>query len=302
MVAALGIFGMIFVFYAFAFGVTRLLLRGSAWEEYSWEAPLLSGPALIVVALTLFGYRLPVQVAPWQAWSLLGGGTVISAVVLLWDRRQMIALLRTHWPRLATVQSAACLAVLVLLIYFPGNEWDQFFVFENGEYLRYAEMAALLTGQHLGPPGQAWYCWADLREWRDGQDLVVAVVAGLTRLHPARTMLPLAVLFRFQHSAALGLLVCGLAGNARKYWLALLVLVLDAALIVETMAFGLAFFSSNCAAGLYVVYLVLLATQPRFGAREIAILVIFNLFFLMTYPNGSSSSRVWKRWASWRPC
>ena len=67
MVAALLVFLLIGAFYGFAFGFTRLVLRGSAWEQYSLEAPLLTGPAFVVLALSLFGYRLPAAVPPWQA-------------------------------------------------------------------------------------------------------------------------------------------------------------------------------------------------------------------------------------------
>jgi hypothetical protein len=283
-VAALLVFLLIGAFYGFAFGFTRLLLRGSAWEQYSLEAPLLTGPAFVVLALSLLGYRLPAAVPPWQAWVVLAAGAAASAFVLGRDRRELLALLRAHWPRLATVLAAAACAAAALLVYFPGNEWDQFFAFMNGEYLNYAEMAALLTGQHQSPPGQVGGPYASFRVWRDGQDLVLAAVAQLTRLHPVRAILPVAVLFRFQHSAALGLLVCGLAGGRGRYGLALVALLLDAVLLFETQAFSLSFFSANCAAPLYAVYLALLATQREFGRREACALVLMNLFFLMTYP------------------
>jgi hypothetical protein len=284
MVAALLVFGMIFAFYGFAFGFTRLLLRGSAWEQYSLEAPLLTGPALVVLALTLLGYRLPSEVPPWQAWALLLAGGLASALVLLRDRRELLALLRANRARLATVLLAACCAAAALLVYFSGSAWDEFPTYGTGEYLNYAQQAAALTGHHLGPQGRVSDGFAFVRVWRDGQDLVLAAVAQLTRLHPARAVLPVAVLFRFQHSAALGLLVCGLAGGPRKYGLVLVVLLLEAALLFEVMAFRLSFFSSNCIMPLCAIYFVLLATQPQFGAREVGILVLLNLFFLMTYP------------------
>jgi hypothetical protein len=283
-VAALLVFLLIGAFYGFAFGLTRLVLRGSAWEQYSLEAPLLTGPAFVVLALSLFGYRLPAAVPPWQAWALLAAGLAASLVVLVADRRELLGLLRAHWPRLATVLSAAGCAALILSLYFPGSEWDEFFAFGNGEYLRYAEMATLLTGQHQSPPGHIVGPYAFTRVWRDGQDLILAAVAQLTRLHPVRAVLPLAVVFRFQQSAALGLLVCGVAGERRRYGLALVVLLLDAVLVFEGLAFGLSYFSMNCTAPLYTVYLALLATQKEFGRREACALVLMNLFFLMTYP------------------
>src|SRR5262249_51825069 len=140
------------------------------------------------------------------------------------------------------------------------------------------------TGHHQSPPGQLNGPYTFSRVWRDGQDLVLAAVAQLTRLHPVRAVLPLAVLFRFQHSAVLGLLVCGLGGGRRKYGLGLAGLLLDAVLLVEALTFCLSYFSMNCTAPLYTAYLVLLATRKEFGRRETCALVLMNLFFLMTYP------------------
>src|SRR5262249_60392777 len=95
--------------------------------------------------------------------------------------------------------------------------------------------------------------------------------------------LPLAVSFRLPPRVPLGLLVCGPAETPRPYWRALVVLLLDAVLLFEAMAFGLSFFSANCTAALYVLYLALLAGRQAFGAREAVIVVLLNLFFLLTY-------------------
>src|SRR5262249_58443185 len=96
----------------------------------------------------------------------------------------------------------ACCAAALMLAYFPGNQWDCFFGFMNDEYLIYAEMAALLTGRHQGPAGRIGAYYEMHRTLRDGQDLVLAAVARLTRLHPVRAVLPLADLFRFQRRVA----------------------------------------------------------------------------------------------------
>src|SRR3954469_12430431 len=100
MVAALGVGLLVLAFYGFAFGATRLLLRGSAWESYSLEAPCLTGPALVVLALSALGYRVPGEVLAWQAWALLAVGAALSVAVAVWDRRALGVLLRERWPRL----------------------------------------------------------------------------------------------------------------------------------------------------------------------------------------------------------
>jgi hypothetical protein len=284
MIGALVVFLMILLFYGFAFGITRLLLRHSAWDSYSLEAPFLTGPALIVLALSLLGWTLLSEVPHLLAWILFGAGWALSAIMLYWDRRQILALLRDKKTRLATVLVPACVAATMVLLYSPGNAWDSFLVLCNDEYLNYAELTAYLTGHHQGAPGDVSMSVQSHRIQRNGQDLVAAEVAQVTGLHPLRVIWPLAVLFRFQNSVALGLLICSLAGNGSNYRLALLVLLLDAVVFFETMAFSISFFSANCAMPLYMLYLALVAAQPRFGWRETAMLVLLNLFFLLVYP------------------
>src|SRR5436309_12263863 len=90
----LGVVALLAGFYGFAFGATRLLLRRSRWEQYSLEAPWLTGPALVVLALSLGAYREPGEVRAWHAWLLLAAGWSLSAAVALWERRALAQLLR----------------------------------------------------------------------------------------------------------------------------------------------------------------------------------------------------------------
>ncbi len=76
----------------------------------------------------------------------------------------------------------------------------------------------------------------------------------------------------------------GLLSNENRNRSVVLVLLVDALLLMETLLFGSSFFSSNCTMPLFAIYLVWLACQQQFGWRELLIVVLMNLFFLVTYP------------------
>jgi hypothetical protein len=285
MVGVLAFIGMLAGFYGFAFGANRLLLRKSTWDQYSLEAPWLTGPALAVLCVSLGGYRLPVYIPPWQAWLLLAAGWILTAAVIFWDRVELRALCRAHWRRGLTVLVPACCAAGMILWYFPGNKWDDVFCPWVIEYIVYGEQAAGLTGHQPGEPGTHFseYQLA-VRNIRNGQDLVTANVAQIAGRHPVQVIIPLAALCRFQHSIALGLLLCAFVQDPRKRWAVLALLLLDAFLLSETVMFASSFLSQNCAMPLYALYLTWLACQQQFRAREFAAILLMNLFFLVTYP------------------
>jgi hypothetical protein len=284
MVGGFGVVLLLLAFYGFAFGATRLILRRSHWEQYSLEAPWLTGPALVVLVLSLGAYREPSAVYPWQAWLLLAAGWALSAVVVVWDRRELASLLRAHGLRCLAIAGPALFGCAVMLWYFGGNPWEEVMIPWVGEYLNYAELAAELTGHHQGEPGTLSLFAANHRPMRFGQDLVVATVAQIAQLHPVQVVLPLALLFRFEQTVVLGLLVCALVRTRRQMLTVVVILLLDAVLLFETRSFATAFFSSNCTMPLYTIYLVWLACQQQFRWREGVIVLCMNLFFLVTYP------------------
>jgi hypothetical protein len=285
MAGALGFLTMLLAFYGFAFGATRLLLRRSLWEQYSLEAPWLTGPALVVLVLSLGAYCQPNAVHAWQAWLLLVAGWALSAAVAVWDRRELTQLLRAHWPRCLAIALPALLGSAVMLWFFGGSPWEEIFIPWVGEYLNYAELAATLTGHYQGEPGALPRFVAEHRPIRFGQDLVVATLAQVAHLHPVQVMVPLAMLFRFQQTIVLGLLLCGGFVRRRRQLLTVgLVLLLEAVLLFETRSFATGFLSSNCTMPLYALYLVWLACQQQFRLREGVALLLMNLFFLLTYP------------------
>jgi hypothetical protein len=284
MAGALGFVTMLLAFYGFAFGATRLLLRRSLWEQYSLEAPWLTGPALVVLVLSLGAYREPSAVYSWQAWLLLAAGWALSAAVAVWDRHELAQLLRAHSLRCLTIALPALLGSAVMLWFFGGKPWEEIFIPWVGEYLNYAELAATLTGNYQMEPGTLPRFVAEHRPIRFGQDLVVATVAQVGHLHPVQAMVPIAMLFRFQQTVVLGLLLSGLVRVRRQLLAVGLVLLLDAVLLFETRSFATGFLSSNCTMPLYALYLVWLACQQEFRLREGVVLLLMNLFFLLTYP------------------
>jgi hypothetical protein len=284
MLGALGFLVLLTAFYGFAFGATRLLLRRSSWEQYTFEAAWLTGPALVILSLSLLAYRVPTALPAWQAWLLLACGWAVSLAVAIWERRELLPLAREHWRRWLTLVVPALLAAAVLLWFFRGNAWDDVSIPFVNEYINYAELAATLTGHHQGEPGGTVFPFCAIhRPLRCGQDLVVATVAQLAGRHPLQVVVPVAALFRFQQTIVLGLLLSALTGGARRR-LVFALLAIDAVLNIELVAFGSSFLSSNCTMPLFALYLVWLACQVDFGRRQVVALVLMNLFFLLTYP------------------
>jgi hypothetical protein len=215
---------------------------------------------------------------------LLAAGWTLSAIVAVWDRHELVQLLRARWLHCLTIALPAMLGSAVMLWFFGGNPWEEIFIPWVGEYLNYAELAATLTGHYRGEPGTLPRFAAEHRPFRFGQDLVVATVAQVAHLHPVQVVVPIAMLFRFQQTIVLGLLLCGLVRRRRQLLTVGVVLLLEAVLLFETRSFATAFFSSNCTMPLYTLYLVWLACQQEFRLREGVILLLMNLFFLLTYP------------------
>ena len=276
---------LVLAFYGSAFGITRLLLRNTAWEGYGLEAPWLTGPALVVLAFSCGGYLIPSEILVWHAWAFFGLSWLLTLIVVVWDRHALVDLFRQHWSRCLAVSVPAWTAVAITLSFLPNNPWDQVAIPGAGEYLLYATLATPLTGHHQGVSGTEVFPFCGVhRSIRFGQDLIVAVTAQVTGRHPMQVVMPLAVLFRFQQTVMIGLVLCAMAKSRFSYGWVGLVLMLDAVLRVETVLWTTSFFSSNCTTPLYAIYLVWLACQPRFGWRECAMCVLMNLFFLVTYP------------------
>jgi hypothetical protein len=284
MAAFPGLFLLFMGFYAFAFGVTRLLLRRSRWEQYSLEAPWLTGPALIVLMLSAVGYRDPITVQTWQSWLVLAVGWTVSGAVVCWQWGELRELLRAHWLRMLTIGVPSLVSCAMMVSYFPGNTWEDVYVPHQVEYFQYAYLAASATGQHQGVPGEPanLFC-ANHRKIRIGQDLIIAVVAEVAGRHPIQVVVPIAVLFRLQETMVLGLLLCAMVQTRKQLPAVFALLLVEAVMAFELLSFASSFFSANCIMPLAALYFVWLARSQSFGIREGIIVILMNVFFLITY-------------------
>jgi hypothetical protein len=285
MLALLGLVALVLTFFSFAFGAIRLLLKGTALEEYTFEASLLLGPLLLVLTLSCGGYVTPQSLSLLQVSLVVFAGVVLSAIVALCDRRALSDLLRHNGRRLLLLMAFGAWAMIVLVLYYPGNPWRMYFSLGNGEYINYALLAARLTGQcpaTADDPTPAFL--AHHPQLRFGQDIITAAVALLSGRHPINVVEPLSIFFRFQYAIALGLVLYRLAGE-RRAWLVALLLFVDGYLLVETFSFTTSFLSSNCTLCLYLLYVALLVGSPEsLNGRAVVLIMLANVYFLVTYP------------------
>jgi hypothetical protein len=284
MLGLLGLGALVLACFGFGFGATRLLLRGTALEDYTFEASLLLGPVFLVLTLSCGGYVAPELLSRPEVGLVVGAGLVLSAVVAMRDRRALGALLRDNGRRLLLVVAGGAWAMTVLVLYYPGNVWTTFFFLGNGEYINYAELAARLAGLCPSAADDPTPAFIEThRHIRYGQDILTGVVALLSGRHPITVVEPLSIFFRFHYAVALGLVLYRLA--AGRTWLVAFLLFLDGYLLVETFSFTTSFLSSNCSLALYVVYLALIVGTPdALNGRAIILLLLANVYFLITYP------------------
>jgi hypothetical protein len=269
------------MFFAVSFGFTRLLLRHSALEEYTFEAAFLAGPLLTALVFSLGGYYHPRSLSVLSAWTFVLAGTALSVGVAIRDRQSIWALLQQHGRRIAITLAGAMWAAGALLLFFPCNEWIEFYYLANHEYLNYVKLAGVLTGHFQPMPGLSDSLLETHPLLRYGQDLITATISQIIGRHPINVVLPLSIFFRFQYAIALGMLLFRLAGP--RSWVVPLLLFLDGLLLPETWSFTSSFMSSNCTLPIFLVYFGLLHAQ-RLGWRGITLLVLCNVYFLITYP------------------
>jgi hypothetical protein len=283
--AALGFLFFLSVVFALGFGPTRLLLKGSRFEQYTVEATYLFTPMLASLVFSLAGYVRPDSLSALEAWLFMLAGTAVSIYFAVKDWRFLSELFSSNGRRILLVLGSAALAAMVMILYFPGNLWKEFFLCGNGEYVNYAHLAALLTG-HCHPTSE--FALSPFFQYhhtiRYGQDIQTALTALLSGKHPLNVVLPLSVFYRFEYTVALGLVFHRMAKGSGRLGLVPFLLLFDGFLLVETFSFTTSFMSSNCTLSLFVIYVVLLLTCERFGWREILLLVLANCYFLITYP------------------
>jgi hypothetical protein len=246
----------------------------------------LTGPMFAILVFSAGGYRGPGPMTRGTVWVAMLAGFALSAYISIRDGQALLSILRHNWQRLTIILAGAICALVVLLQYFPGDVWSDYFYLGNGEFANYAQLAALLTGH--------WTPTADLPTppylvnhtgLRYGQDIVCAATALLSDRHPLNVVIPLSLLYRFQHAVAVGLIVSTLVDARRRAWLLLAILLVDSFLLLETFSFTSSFMSSNCAAPLFIAYLAMLASDAEVRSfRLVMLAVMANCFFLITYP------------------
>jgi hypothetical protein len=272
---------LVAVFFTVSFGLTRLLLRHSAFEDYTFEAALFATPMLTALVFSLGGYYHPESLSALSAWTFVLAGAALSIGVAIRDRRSIRVLLHEHGRRLLFILAGAAWAAVALMLFFPCNEWTEFYYLANHEYLNYVKLAGVLTGQFQPMPDLPDSLLEAHPSLRYGQDLITATVSQIAGRHPINMVLPLSIFFRFQYAIALGILLFRLVGP--RSWVVPLLLFLDGVLLPVTWSFTSAFMSSNCTLPIFLIYFGILHTE-RLGWREVTLLVLCNVYFLITYP------------------
>ena len=164
---------------AAAFGPTYLLLRKTAYARYSALLSLVTFQPLLVICVSLLGYRPPEPLRPTYVFATVIAGACLTAFVALRYRREIQESLREAWKSsiliLGLVMASMTLAT-PLLVHLAYIDWS------NGEMVNYAYLAHGFLGTLRDP--NYFQSFEDSITLRYGAELFLACVSDLSGKAP----------------------------------------------------------------------------------------------------------------------
>src|SRR5437868_14874413 len=121
----------------FALGPVWLLVRGGPLRRYAFELAAVMAPALIVLAISVFGYRVPLRLTAIDTVALPLIGLAISVSILVTSRNQLFGLLQFERRRLLWSFAAGVAAAASFVVYNQGKVGYELVYLNNGEYFNY---------------------------------------------------------------------------------------------------------------------------------------------------------------------
>ena len=268
---------------AAAFGPTYLLLRRTPYTPYSVLLSLVSFQPLLLVCVTLLGYRMPVPLKPAHVFVPVLTGICLTTFVTLRYRGEIAAALRETWKPSLLIYGLALASMALATPILVGSRSLAYIDWMNGELVNYSHFASVFLGVLRDP--NYFTAFRATTSLRYGAELFLAVLSTLTGKAP---LLVVEVLTAFHKASAIVAFAvwCELARKERRL-LPVAVMAADVGFAFSTILslnHVLAFLGAQAVtASCILLGLGLLGARIR-TRRVQAFLAIHLLFIVITYP------------------
>ena len=165
-----------------AFGATYILLRKSAYATYSALLALVFFQPLLLVTITLLGYRKPIPLHPAFVFAPVAAGICLTLFAVLRYRGEIVDALREEWKASALISLLAVTAMAFATPILTGSASLGYIDWRNEELTNYALLAHYFLGI-VHNPNFVSFCEQNF-ELRYGAELFLAAFSALTGKAP----------------------------------------------------------------------------------------------------------------------
>lgn len=267
---------------AAAFGPTYLLLRKTPYAPHSVLLSLVSFQPLLLVCVTLLGYRMPVPLKPVHVFVTVLTGICLTAFAVLRYRGEIVGALRETWKSSALIYGLAMASMALATPILVGSRSLAYIDWVNGELVNYSYFAHVFLGM-LRDPNYIPNFRVNTSS-RYGAELFLAALSALTRKAP---LMLVEVLSAFHKASAIIAFAvsCEIVRKARGL-LPLAVIAADVGFAFSTILslnHVLAFLAAQAVTGSFILLGLGLLGGGIETRRVQAFLAIHVLFIVITY-------------------
>ena len=270
------------LFVVAAFGPTYLLLRKTPYAPYSAPLSFVSFQPLLLVCVSLLGYRLPFPLKPLHVFAPVLAGIALTVFVVLWFRRELVAMLRETWKSSFLIYGLALASMVVATPLLLGSAALAYIDWWNGELVNYAYLAQAFLGRFDDPnyiPGLE-----QSAALRYGAELFLACLSMLSGKAPLMLIEVLSALHKF--SAIIAFAVsCDLVRRERGLRLAAAIAGCVGFALATILAVNhqLSFLASQAVTGSAILISLALLGDGLRTWRAQLFFAIHVLFIVITY-------------------
>jgi hypothetical protein len=268
---------------AAAFGPTYLLLRRTPYAPHSVLLSLVSFQPLLLVCVTLLGYRMPLPLKPAHVFVPVLAGICLTGFVTLRYRGEIAATLRETWKPSLLIYGLAMASMALATPILVGSRSLAYIDWMNGELVNYSHFAHVFLGMLRDP--NYFIAFKATTSLRYGAELFLAALSTLTRKAPLLVVEVLTAFHKASAIVAFGV-SCELARKERGL-LPVAVMAADVGFAFSTILslnHALAFLGAQAVTASFILLGLGLLGDGIRTRRVQAFLAVHVLFIVITYP------------------
>lgn len=139
--------GFMGLFVVAAFGPTYLLLRKTPYAPYSILLSFVSFQPLLLVCISLLGYRLPFPLKPLHVFAPVMVGIALTVFVVLRFRREISTMLCDTWETTLLISGLALTSMVLATPLLLSSASLAYIDWWNGELVNYSYLAQAFLGR-----------------------------------------------------------------------------------------------------------------------------------------------------------